>query len=84
MTENIKMNIVKSLGIVAKNDKGYTKELNIISWNDGAPKFDLRQWTPDDHRALKGITLSDHEMILLYKILQHYYKNIETPEVENG
>lgn len=26
MTENIKMNIVKSLGIVAKNDKGYTKE----------------------------------------------------------
>lgn len=84
MDKNIKMNIVKSLGIVAKNDKEYTKELNIISWNDGPPKFDLREWTPTEHHALKGITLSEHEMILLYKILQYYYKHIEEQEVSNG
>ena len=29
--------------ILSENTKGWRKELNLISWNDAAPKFDIRE-----------------------------------------
>ena len=25
-------------------EKDWTKELNLVSWNGGAPKYDIRDW----------------------------------------
>ncbi|MBR2394556.1 MAG: hypothetical protein IKA98_03545, partial [Candidatus Methanomethylophilaceae archaeon] len=46
-----------------------TKELNLISWNDRDPKYDIREWSPDGTKMGKGITLSDEEVAVLKKAL---------------
>ena len=46
MEKNITCKIIKTLAVLRENN-GYTKELRIVSWNDGAPKLDLHEWTPE-------------------------------------
>ena len=43
MTE-IKFEIKDNIGVLSESSKGWTKELNLVSWNDKEPTFDLRQW----------------------------------------
>lgn len=66
---DIKFEIKEELGIVSESAKGWTKELNLISWNDGAPKYDLRDWAPNHEKMGKGITLSSDEIKSLHKLL---------------
>lgn len=61
--------IVKQIGVVSESKTGWTKELNLISWNDREPKYDLRDWAPDHEKMGKGITLSKEEVNELTKIL---------------
>lgn len=65
----IKYEIIKTLGILSTSAKGWTKELNRISWNERAPKYDLRDWSPDHEKMGKGVTLSDEELRALKKLL---------------
>ena len=65
----IKFEIKEELGVLSESAKGWTKELNLVSWNDGAPKYDLRDWAPNHEKMGKGITLSADEVQELYKIL---------------
>lgn len=65
----LKFEIVESLGVLSENAKGWTKELNKVSWNERDPKYDLREWNPDHTRMGKGITLTDEEVDMLKKIL---------------
>ena len=61
--------IIKSrIGIVGSS-KGWTKELNLISWNEKAAKFDLRSWTDNHIKMSKGITLTKDELINLRDLL---------------
>ena len=65
----IKYEIVKELGVLSENQKGWTKELNLVSWNDRDAKYDLREWAPDHEKMAKGITLSQEEAAELKKLL---------------
>lgn len=65
----LKFEIVESLGVLSENAKGWTKELNKVSWNERDPKYDLREWNPDHTRMGKGITLTEEEVETLKKIL---------------
>ncbi len=65
----IKYEVVERIGILSETSKGWAKELNLISWNDREPKFDIREWAPDGEKMGKGITLSREEMAALKKIL---------------
>ena len=65
----IKYEIIKTIGIISTSAKGWTKELNLISWNDREPKYDLRDWAPDHEKMGKGVTLSDEELRALKKLL---------------
>ncbi|WP_255259730.1 YdbC family protein [Lentibacillus sp. CBA3610] len=42
--------------------KGWTKELNLVSWNGRDPKYDLRDWSPDKAKMGKGVTLTDADL----------------------
>ena len=53
----------------SESAKGWKKELNLISWNGAAPKYDLRDWSPEHEKMGKGITLSPDEVQELYKLL---------------
>ncbi len=64
----IKYEITKELGVISENAKGWTRELNMVSWNDHEPKFDIRDWSPDHTRMSKGISLTEEEMQQLVEL----------------
>lgn len=66
---DIKYDIVKEFGVLSENAKGWRKEVTLISWNGGAPKYDIRDWAPDHEKMGKGTTLSEEEMKNLKEIL---------------
>lgn len=66
---DIKYDILEELGVLSESAKGWKKELNLISWNGGASKYDIRDWAPQHEKMGKGITLSKDEIKELYKIL---------------
>lgn len=39
----------------------WRREVNIISWNGGEPKVDIRDWSSDHSRMSRGITLQKDE-----------------------
>ncbi|WP_026522915.1 YdbC family protein [Butyrivibrio sp. VCB2001] len=57
--------IVEELGVLSTSAKGWTKELNKVSWNGGAPKYDIRDWAPEHEKMGKGVTLNDEEFAAL-------------------
>lgn len=66
---DIKFEITEELGVISESSKGWNKELNLISWNDSAAKYDLRDWAPNHEKMGKGITLTADEVQELYKLL---------------
>ena len=67
---DIKYEIIKHIGNLSESSRGWTKELNIISWNGGMPKLDIRDWAPEHEKMGKGITLSEEEAEKLAGLLQ--------------
>lgn len=65
----IKYDIVKEVGVISENSSGWTKEINLISWNDRAPKYDVRDWAPGHEKMGKGVTLSVDDLRELKRIL---------------
>ncbi|WP_208422170.1 YdbC family protein [Latilactobacillus fragifolii] len=65
----IEYEIMAEIGVISENAAGWRKELNLISWNQRAPKFDLRDWAPDHAKMGKGVTLSNDELVSLRLIL---------------
>jgi len=68
---DIKYDIVEEIGILSQNTKGWTKELNLISWNDGEPKYDIRDWAPEHEKMGKGTTLTKDELKNLKDIVNN-------------
>ena len=66
---DIKFEIVKKIGVLSISEKGWAKELNLVSWNDHEPKYDIRAWSPDREKMSKGITLSREELVALKELL---------------
>lgn len=66
---DIKFEIKEELGILSESSKGWTKELNLVSWNGAAPKYDLRDWAPGHEKMGKGVTLTPEEIEKLRDLL---------------
>ena len=62
---DITVEIVKEIGVLSESNKGWTKELNLVSWNGREPKYDLREWDPDHEKMSKGITLTKEAAVKL-------------------
>ncbi len=67
---DIKYDIIEEIGVLSENDKGWKKELNLISWNGAKPKYDIRDWSPGHEKMGKGITLSEEEMKILKMLIE--------------
>ena len=65
----INYEIIKTIGVLSTSTSGWTKELNLISWNERVPKYDLRAWSPDHEKMGKGVTLSEEELLALKVLL---------------
>ena len=65
----IKFEVTKHIGVLSEGSKGWQKELNLISWNDREPKYDIRDWSPERAKMGKGVTLSNAEISELKRLL---------------
>lgn len=61
--------IVETVAVLSEGNKGWKKELNLISWNGREPKYDIRDWSEDRTKMGKGVTLSLSELQLLKESL---------------
>ncbi|GGB46996.1 hypothetical protein GCM10011409_25650 [Lentibacillus populi] len=66
---DLKYEILKTVAVLSESPKGWTKELNLISWNGRDPKYDIRDWAPNKEKMGKGVTLTEEELANLKKAL---------------
>ena len=67
--EETKHEIIAQFGSLSTTPSGWTKEINLVSWNDSEPRYDIRKWSPDHSQMGKGISLSREEAEKLKEIL---------------
>ena len=68
--KEIQYEIVKEIVVLSASDSGYTKEINLISWNGKEPKYDIRNFSPNREKCGKGITLTSDDAAALLKALE--------------
>lgn len=61
---DLKYSIIETL-IVFPAEGKYHKELNLIEWGNNKAKYDIRGWNDDRSEMIKGITLSEEELLTL-------------------
>lgn len=64
-----KYEITEKIGILSENPNGWSRQFNMISWNDREPKFDIRDWAPGNEKMSKGISLTREEIKTLKELL---------------
>ena len=69
---DVTFEIMDHLGALASYPTGWRKELNIVSWNGGAPKYDIRDWDPQHEHMSRGITLHEKEMRLVVDMVRRH------------
>jgi hypothetical protein len=67
----ISFEIKETLGVLSESAKGWTKELNMVSWNGREAKYDIREWDPSHEKMGKGLTFTKDELIKLKELLAH-------------
>lgn len=70
--------IERSCGVISERSGGWKKELNLVSWNGRAAKYDIRDWNPDHDRPGKGITLSADDLRELGKLINAEVAKLDT------
>lgn len=70
---DIEFTIVDEIGVLSTSEKGWNKELNLVSWSGRDPKYDLRDWSPDHTKMGKGVTLSRDELVKLKEVLNETF-----------
>ena len=69
MANEFSYEIFEHIAVLSTSKTGWTKELNLVSWNGRAPKYDIREWAPEHAKMGKGVTLSDEEYAKLKELL---------------
>jgi len=67
--KEFKFEIVKEIGTLSTSRSGWNREVNLVSWNEGKAKVDIRDWAPDHGKMGKGISLTSEEVSILREIL---------------
>lgn len=68
--KEIQYEIVKEIAVLSTGESGYTKEINLISWNGKEPKYDIRSFSPNREKCGKGVTLTETEVGKLLAALE--------------
>ena len=63
--------ITNTIWKLNKLTNGWQKEVNLVAWNNGKPRLDIRDWSSDRTKMKKGITLNKEEVLELRKCLNN-------------
>lgn len=66
----VRFEILEHIGILSTHSTGWNKELNIVSWNGGQPKYDIRDWDLDHEHMSRGVTLHEKEMRQIFDLMK--------------
>lgn len=80
----ISFEITEKIGVISSYSTGWSKELNLVSWNGGTPKYDIRDWSPDHAHMSRGVTLHEKEMRLVIELLRNRGRRQVHDRRENG
>ncbi|MCQ2547613.1 MAG: PC4/YdbC family ssDNA-binding protein [Clostridia bacterium] len=69
--------IKEHIGEVATYQTGWKKEINLVCWNNGSTKVDIRDWEPDHEHMSRGITLHMDEARTLVELLNGYFQRVD-------
>lgn len=72
MSQEITSTITRKLAVLSENGKGYTKEVNLVSWNGADAKLDIRVWFPDHQKCGRGMTLTEEGRKLMQTLVTLY------------
>ena len=61
--------ITDRIGVLSPSPPGWDGLLNLVCGNDREPKYDIRDWAPDNSKMGKGISLTHDELAILKGIL---------------
>ena len=75
--KSITCEIVKPIAVLSENERGFTKEINLVSWNGDNPKYDIRNWHHSREKSGKGITLTAEEVHVLMDALKEVFRDEE-------
>ena len=78
MPEKISFEIHRHVAVLSSTKNGWNKELNIVSWNGGKKKWEIRDWAPNHERAGKGAGLTAEEL----SVLKEYLEDLDPYEIE--
>lgn len=68
--EQLKFEIVQNIAVLSTSKSGWTKEINMVSYNGAPAKYDIRSWDPNHEKMGKGITLTKEEIVQLESVLR--------------
>ena len=71
---DVTRNVTRPLAVLSETENGFTKEVNMVAWNDGEEKLDIRGWYAGHERCTKGVTLTADEGRKLFEALRKLYK----------
>ena len=71
--DRVRFDLMERIGVLSRKDNGWTREVNIVAWNDGPGKVDIRECDPDHKRMTKGVTLFEDEAERLTEVLARRY-----------
>lgn len=60
--------LIEQLGIIGRCESGDTLQLNLVSWYDRPPVYDIRRFAHDG-KPRKGITISREELVNLADLI---------------
>jgi len=67
MAGEITYEIKKQIAVLREGK--WNLELNIVSWNGGEAKYDIRTWNPEHDKCGKGVSFCREEFKNLYIVL---------------
>lgn len=69
--KEFKFEVIRTIEVLSTNTRtGWSREINLVSWNEAKPKLDIRDWAPDHAKMGKGISLTNEEVAILRETLQ--------------
>lgn len=70
MADKVTFEIIKKIAVIREaNENGWTREVNIVKWNDYEPKVDVRDWDAEHKKMSKGITMTTEEALKMAEMI---------------
>lgn len=78
--DEVTFELLEHIGVLEERKDGWKKEVNIVAWNGGPAKIDIRDWDPSHERMSRGITLFEDTAEKLAEALSERYRQAPAPE----